>query len=189
MASQPSDKDKIESKAVPTVEQLPFRLIEKHSNKTTQLVANSGKTKAVEGQHRWYTYAFKEPVFIYRIVINVSNYPDHHNFLIEADLESGKTVKNSASPRSGKVYLEVNAFCFALRFRPPKAYWSIGKTIDSVEVYGFTRGEAGKFIQFARDIDSFKGAAIEEIERREAQYQEKIERAAVAEAATAEAVK
>ena len=145
-----TNKQKVAETDSPKIGQLPFRLVEKPSNKTTRLLANSGKGKAIDGQHRWFSFSFKKPFFISRVVIHETNYPEYNSFQIEVTLEDGKTVKKSTSPKSGKVILDVNDFCNSIRFRPPKAYWSLGKTIDSVEVFGFQKVEASKFIQFAR---------------------------------------
>lgn len=167
----------------------PFGLSKSTQPKTTRLLANSGKGKPVEGQHRWFSYSFKRPLFISRVVVHQTNYPEYTNFQIEATLEDGKTVKKAPSPKSGKVVLDVNDFCSAIKFRPPKAYWSLGTTIESVEIFGFQKFEAPKFIQFARSVDELRSAAIADIERREEVYQSKIDEAEKCEARIADAKK
>lgn len=181
MATQSkSAKDKIIEKTPPVLEQIPFVLVEKHSNKITKLLANSQSTSPVEGKNKWFSFDFSEPVFIYRVVINNTNYPDYKDFELEAMRLDGSRVLRSSKPTSGRVFLEVNDLCTSVRFRPPQAYLHYNKTIDSVEIYGFDRKEAGSFIQFSRDIDLYKTQAIIEIDRREASYQDTIQKAAAA---------
>jgi hypothetical protein len=83
----------------------------------------------------------------------------------------GRNHINSSSPKSGRVFLEVNDFCQSVSFRPPQAYFYSDKLINSVEIYGFDKSEAGTFIQFSRDIDSLKEQAVTDIERRELAHQ------------------
>ena len=182
-------KDAIAEKATPELEQLPFNLVEKHHNKTTLLLANSTKTKPIDGKNRWFEYEFKEFIFIYRIVIHETNYPEYSNFEIEAEISDGNIFKSRVVPSTGKVILDVNNYCRSVRFKPPPAYFSISKSIDSVEVYGFVKSDVSKFIQFARDIGTLKDSAIIEIEDREKVYQDTIQRAEQAESQVLESNK
>lgn len=179
-AAKKAKKEILAERVSPEISHLPFKFVENHSSRTAKLIANSGATSSVEGQNRWFEYQFKEPVFIYRVVVNETNYPDYKLFEIEVTLNDGRIIKNRAAPSSGKVYLEVNSFAKSFRFRPPKAYLSLDKKIDSIEIFGFDRSEAGKFIQFCRDIESAKLGILQEIEAREEQYQATIQQAAVA---------
>lgn len=188
-AAKKPKKDAITETPAPEVSQLPFQFVENHANRTTKLLANSGTTKSVEGQHRWFEYQFKQPVFIYRIVVNETNYPEYKNFELETVLDNGSTIKNRATPVSGKVFLEVNSFATAVRFRPPKDYLSLSKSIDSVEIYGFTRSDAGRFIQFCRDVEAIKLGALREIDIKEEQYQATIQQAAIAQQQLSDAQK
>ena len=45
------------------VEELPFELLNRRTNKTTKLVANSGEYSPMNGSNRWFEYEFSEPVF------------------------------------------------------------------------------------------------------------------------------
>lgn len=184
-----STRDKISEKSVPKVDHLPFYLVDKRSNKTTKLLANSGDSAPLDGQNRWYTYSFKRPVFIYRAVIHVQNYPGWRDFEIEITDENGKVSKSKKPAASNKVVLTVSEFCKQIRFKPPKAYFSADKLVNSIEIFGFDKSAAGKFIQFARDIERLKIDALSQIEKREAIYRDTIEKAEAAEAKVAEAKK
>jgi hypothetical protein len=181
MATQPkTTKDKIAEKEPVVIDQIPFSFVRKHSNKITKLLANSNATAPIEGQSRWYSFEFSESMFIYRIVVTSTNYPEYKDFEVEAIREDGSKSYNSNSPKSGRVFLDVNDFCRSVGFRPPQAYLHFDKSIDSVEIYGFSRSEAGAFIQFSRDIDGLKELAIAEIDRRESSHQKIIDQASTA---------
>lgn len=187
--AEKTKRDKIAEKGTPQIGQLPFRLVDKQSNKTTKLIANSKKTETVDGQNRWFTFSFKRPVFIYRAVVNETNYPEYKNFEIKVEDDEGNFHETRSAPRSGKVFLNVNRFCKSISFKPPKAYFQSDKKINSIEVYGFDKSEVGKFIQFAREIEALKEDALKEIDQREAIYRSKIAQAEKAEAKAAEAEK
>lgn len=182
-------KAKIKGKAAPAVGLLPFALIDKPSNKTSKLLANASGTAPADGQHRWYSFDFKKPVFIYRVVINETNYADYHKFQIEVTDDEGQVFTSPVPPANSKVVLTVNRFCKRIRFKPPKAYSFGSKSINSVEIFGFDKVSAGKFIQFARDIDAIKDEAIALIEKQESSYRQKIEESEKAEIRAAEARK
>ena len=44
---------------VPDKQELPFELLEKQSNKTTQLAA-AASAMPIDGKYRWYDYEFSE---------------------------------------------------------------------------------------------------------------------------------
>ncbi|MBO9724634.1 MAG: hypothetical protein J7530_09690 [Novosphingobium sp.] len=184
-----TSNEKIQELDPPEISQIPFSIVDKTSNKTTKLLANSGNNKSIEGQNRWHRYDFKEPIFIYRIVVLHTNYPDYKEFEIRALTESGETYTSSSKPASGRVFLAVNEFCKSVEFKPPKAYFSGVKRIDSVEIYGFRKSQSGKFIQFARDIDDYKIKALEEIAAKENKANETILMADAAESRRTEANK
>lgn len=180
MATTPkkSKREVMEELLAPEIPQLPFSLIENHASRSTKLVANSGDTKPVEGQNRWFEYSFTEPVFVYRVIINETNYSDYSSFEVETISEHGAIIKDKIDPDSGRVYVNVNHFIKKIRFKPPKAYFSANKSIDSIEIYGFPRSQVGNFINFARDLENIKLSALREIEAREDQYHDLIQQAA-----------
>ena len=57
-------KLEIESQPNFVLQDLPFELVERATNKTTKLLANSGSTQPIDGRHRWHDYKFREPVFL-----------------------------------------------------------------------------------------------------------------------------
>ena len=181
-------KDRISNKAVPEINEIPFDLVDKSGNKTTRLLANSGASKSIDGQNRWYSFEFKRPVFIYRLVVTESGYPEYKEFQIRCTDINGNIIYNSNKPQSGRVYLEVNQFCNKIEFQPPKQYFSDTK-IESVQVFGFDLNDAGRFIQFVRDIESIKDTALSELDKKEAVYEQKIEEAEKAESLAAQARK
>jgi hypothetical protein len=184
-----SAQEKIRSKATPTITQIPFSIVDRPANKTTRLLANATGSAPIEGQNRWHSFEFNNSIFVYRIVINETNYPEFSKFEIEVTNDDGEVLKSNVPPSGSKVQLIVNCFCKSVRFRPPKSYSFQSKTIDSVEIFGFEKSNVGRFLQFARDIDALKDNAIAQIEKRESAYQLKIEEAEKAEARANEAKK
>jgi len=182
-------QDKIRRKAPPTISQIPFSFIDRPTNKTTKLLANATGTMPIEGQNRWHSFDFKNPVFVYRVIVNETNYPEYNKFEIEITDDEGNVFTSNVAPSGSKVHLTVNRFCTHVRFKPPKAYTFTKKTIDSVEIFGFDKSNVGKFIQFARDVDALRDDAIAQIDRRETTYRSKIEEAGKAEARATEAQK
>lgn len=47
----------------PEISQLPFELLDRRTNKSVKLVANSGQVNPVDGLNRWFDYEFSEPFF------------------------------------------------------------------------------------------------------------------------------
>jgi hypothetical protein len=176
MATKPkTNKEKISDTETPEIPELDFHFISKHNNTATHLLANNPNHKSSDGQSRWYTYEFSEPVFIYRVVIAQSNYPEYVEFELKVKTESGKTIQRTASPTTSWVFLEVNDFCSLVSFKPPKAYFSSDKKINTVQIFGFAKSDVKQFIQFARDLGNLKSSAISDIEAIESRHLKTIE--------------
>lgn len=178
----------IEETIEPTTSQIPFSLVERHSNKTTNLIATSPNNRPVEGQRRWFSFKFNQSYFISSIRIEQSNYSDGADFDFEAVSWDKKKIEGSRRVDDGTVDIWIDDFCDSFEFRPPRS-WFDGKTINRVLIFGFGRNETGKFIEFAHAIDNVKVSAISEIEAAQSDYISTIERAEKAEANRADAVK
>lgn len=171
----------IESLEPPLISELPFELIERHNNRATRLVANSGQTQPVEGRNVEFRYHFKEPVFLSHIRINVTGYSEYDRFIIETKNVHGETRKFHATPQDGKVYADVDELCKRISFEPPRA-WFRQPMLHSVELFGFKDSETKEFITFAVDLDELKSDAINEIKAAQSEAQKVIDRSVEAQA-------
>ena len=184
---EPTVEAELASVDVPTVGHVPFSLVEKHANKTTQLLANSGKTQPIEGQRRWFNYEFKEPLFITQVVVRHNNYQSYHEFQLRATLEDNE-VEARSRPVGDAITFQVNDFCDQVSFRPPRSYF-LDRAVTAVEIFGFRKNDVARFIRYASSIDEIKEGAIDEIKDREKVYRATIERAAKSEEQASEAKK
>lgn len=102
MATDPESSalETIKSKSTPTITQIPFSIIDRPASKTTKLLANATGSAPIEGQNRWHFYDFKIPIFVDKIVINETNYPDFSKFEIELTTDEGQVIKSTV-PSSG----------------------------------------------------------------------------------------
>ena len=69
--------------------QLPFVLISNPNKQPTRLLANSGEVAPIEGQSRWFSYEFKEPICLLRLTVEAPDYPDYRQFDIECHRPDG----------------------------------------------------------------------------------------------------
>lgn len=169
--------DAIADQNPPEISELPFSLLERQENKTTKLIANSGKTVPVEGRNSKFKYSFKEPVVLSYISLSVTGYNEFDRFRFEVKTLAGDRKSFVVKPADSKVYCDIDEICEGVSFEPPQA-WLRSPMIQSVELSGFKISEAGKFIRFAVNLDEVRDELLRQARAEEAKAQETIDLAA-----------
>lgn len=145
---------------------IPFHLVEKHHNKTTKLLSNSGTDEKIQAKNRWHDYEFSRPLFLCLIDIEGLNIADSDEYEFRVTLEGGKTKRFSKRPTAGKLRVDVNEFCTGISFKPPSVFWSIfSRTpeLQKVSLWGFYKENLGEFLYKISRVHLIKNQAIEEI--------------------------
>jgi hypothetical protein len=78
--------NQLRESGVESATNLPFELLNRRTNKTTKLVANSGAAEPMDGANRWFDYEFSEPVFLCEIVIAMENYNSYDTFDVKWEM-------------------------------------------------------------------------------------------------------
>jgi hypothetical protein len=169
----------IDEAVAPELGILPFLLLERQSNSTTKLLANSGTTRSIEGRKRPYRFEFKEPVMLSHVEIDMTGYKDYHKFAFLVKTIDGREEEYSEYPKDDMVSLTVDELCTSVIFTPPTA-WASSPHFNQVRLFGIRMSEVGKFINFAYDIDGLKNEALAEIQAQQVAAQGRIEKAAEA---------
>ena len=157
----------------PSMGMIPFSLVEKHKNKTTKLLENSGEVQPIEGQNRTYAFSFKEPLFVSHGHIKITGYRDFDTFEVIWETDDGRRIRRRVSPSSNTLQFTVDAFIRKLEFVPPRA-WFRSTNLNSVAIFGFRKSDAKKFIDFAYDIDKRKADVLREIDQASEDARQKI---------------
>ena len=163
--------------AVPTEKQMPFYLIQRQGNKTTKLLATSNQSKAIEGQHRWYTYDLDSPFFVTNIIVTHNNYTDYLTFNARIVSYNDQVVEFEAKPDENKVIFKVNSLAKSFAFLPPRSIFS-NKSINLVEVFGFQETDVSEYFGYLTAINSVKQKSLASIEAKEVGYNAVIAKAA-----------
>lgn len=171
-------KTDLEALDAPLVKQIPFYFFERHKNKTTKLLANSGKVESIEGRNVSYNYELKKPFFISYIEVDTSGYRDFDRFEFSFRTEDRKEVADFARPEGNKVRFDVGESCTGLTFTPPKA-WFRTTRLNSVRIFGFKRSDTSGFIEFANTLSDLKIDALDEIQDSQQVAQSVIDQASI----------
>lgn len=149
----------------PSIDTLPFELLNRRTNKATKLVANSGDPSPMNGSNRWYDYEFSEPVFLCEVSISAENYRSYDAFEMKWELAQGGVVKQDISRETDTVYrARINQLVKSVSFRPPKKMFS-KTSLNSVSLIGFQAGELEEFISLVARLDRFKADITSDSER------------------------
>lgn len=165
VADDAIEKIRLEELGVPRI---PFLLVEKHHNKTTKLLANSGSVGAIEAKNRWYDYEFSRPLFIGFIDISGSDMSNYDEYIFKVKLEDGKKREFTGKPKDNSIRVDINEYATSLSFKPPSVYWSIFKrnpAIQKVSIHGFDKDEVGEFLYKISRTAKIKESAIAEISK------------------------
>lgn len=137
----------------PTFKDIPIKYFARRGNRTTQLIWNDAEEDSVKGRFSWYPIQTAEPVFISEIRFHATGYGDRSE--IEAKLVDpfGTKFDDRGSFRNGICTLKPASFVSTLLFRPRGGVLSFGsKTIDKIEILGFTKDE---FYNFEKAVSGF----------------------------------
>tara|TARA_R110000851_G_scaffold29460_11_gene81099 strand:- start:1930 stop:3303 length:1374 start_codon:yes stop_codon:yes gene_type:complete len=148
------------------VESLPFELLNKKTNKTTQLLANSGNDSPMNGHHRWYEYEFLEPVFLCYITVEMENYSAFETFEFKWTLTDGAENSLILTRDTENTYrAKVNQLVKSVSFKPPSKWYPDTKKINRVGLTGFGVNSLEEFVRTISDLDSYKNEIIELVEK------------------------
>ncbi|WP_375421124.1 hypothetical protein [uncultured Sphingomonas sp.] len=139
--------------------ELPFELFDKQTNKTTQLIAESGKSAPIEGRHRWFEYKFIDPALISEIAVSTNGYTEFHEFEFKWQDANGNERSLSLKPVNNTFRATINGICRKVSFRPPSAFFS-DPSIISVRVYGLPDGAISDALDVLSDLESYKSKII-----------------------------
>ena len=112
------------------MESLPFSLLNRATNKTTKLAANSNNVEPMNGANRWFEYEFTEPVFLSEVVVSTADYSPYDRFNFRWKTEAGATVEEVARIDEGNFKTTVNQLVRKVSFKPPKKYLGTQKISD-----------------------------------------------------------
>ncbi len=151
--------------AISPVSGLPFELLNRRTNKTTKLVANSGDETPMNGANRWFEYEFSEPVFLCEIAVTMENYTSYDTFEFRWELASGGSASHDISRESDTLFRSsVNQLVKSVAFKPPRKWWT-DATIKSVTLKGFKVDELESFVQTVSRLDRLKSDIVAAGER------------------------
>jgi len=151
--------------AASPVSGLPFELLNRRTNKTTKLVANSGDESPMGGANRWFEYDFSEPVFLCEVSVTMENYGAYDTFEFRWEMASGGNASQDISRESDTIYrASVNQLVRSVAFKPPKKWWT-DATIKSVTLKGFKVDELESFVQTVSRLDKLKNDVVAAGER------------------------
>ncbi len=146
--------------SLPAVGGLPFELLNRRSNKTTKLVANSGDDTPMNGANRWFEYEFTEPVFLCEISVNMENYGSYDTFEFQWITAQGGTATQDVNRESDNLYTaSINQLVRGVSFKPPKKWWTAAM-INSVTLKGFKPGELEEFVHVVSRLDRLKNDIV-----------------------------
>lgn len=164
-ADEAIDRIRQEDLGVPHI---PLIFVEKHHNKTTKLLANSGSDQSIEAKNRWFDYEFSKPLFVGFIDISGSDMSNYDEYQFRAKFEDGRKRDFTGKPKENSIRVDINEYITALSFKPPSVYWSIFKRnpqIQKVSIHGFDKSELGEFLYRISRTTKIKESAIEEISK------------------------
>ena len=156
-------KLEIESQPNFVLQDLPFELVERATNKTTKLLANSGSTQPIDGRHRWHDYKFREPVFLTELQILTSNYSGFAEFEILWRSQDGEKHTAKLRIAGDRVSAAISDLCTEISFRPPQTYFT-SPSINVVRLVGVKKEDFGEILKIAGDMASSKSEAISTID-------------------------
>lgn len=148
-----------ESVTLPVV---PYRLVEKHYNKTTKLLSNSGSEVAIDSRNRWHDYDFKSPLFISFIRVVASGFNDYHEFKFKAKLSDGGSKEYTTKKNGDAFTVSINEFVKSISFKPPRV-WFDSPVLTRVIIWGFYKDDISDFLSHFAKIDRIKNETIAEI--------------------------
>lgn len=149
------------------VPQIPYHLVEKHQNKTTKLLSNSGDSSAIQAKNRWHDYEFSTPLFIGFLDIVGTDLSASDEYVFKVKLEGGAKREFHGKPNGDTIRVDINEFCKSISFKPPSVFWSLflrNPELQKVYIYGFYKENLGEFLYKISRTTSIKNAAISEIE-------------------------
>lgn len=147
---------------------IPYHLVEKHHNKTTKLLSNSGTDTKIESRNRWHDYDFHKPLFVAFIRVNTSGFSDHHEFNFKVKLENGQKQEINIR-KSGDTYTApVNEYVTSISFKPPSV-WLSNPDINRVLIWGFYKDDVSSFLRHFAHIERVKEDVIREISNQKAE--------------------
>ena len=127
----------VRESSVPSVSGLPFELLNRRTNKTTKLVANSGDDSPMNGANRLFEYEFSEPVFLCEVSVTTENYGSYDTFEFHWEMAQGGSASQEISRESDTLYrASINQLVKFVAFKPPKK-WLTHPTINSVTLKEF----------------------------------------------------
>lgn len=149
------------------VPQIPYHLVEKHQNKTTKLLSNSGDDIAIQAKNRWHDYEFAMPLFIGFVDIVGTELSVSDEYVFKVKLEGGAKREFHGKPNGNAIRVDINEFCKSISFKPPSVFWSLfmrNPELQKVSIYGFYKESLGEFLYKISRTTAIKNAAINEIE-------------------------
>lgn len=144
----------------PSIESLPFDLINRRSNKTAKLVANSGIETSMNGANRWFDYEFSEPVFLCEIIVSAENYASYDTFDFKWEMAQGGEASQEIARSSETTFrASINQLVKSVSFKPPKK-WLTDAKLNQVELIGFTVDELDELVSLVARLDRYKNDIV-----------------------------
>lgn len=171
--------DQLREVEISTIPSLPFDLLNRRSNKTTLLVANSGSETSMNGANRWFEYEFSEPVFLTEIVVTMENYKSYDAFDFKWELAQGGEASQEISRSSETTFrASIDQLVKSVSFKPPRKWFTDAK-LNKVTLTGFKVEKLDEFVRLVSRLDRFKAdieadseRALREAEKANAELEE-----------------
>jgi hypothetical protein len=148
-------RDEIEQFDDSSIVEMPFELLEKPGNKTTQLAAPQDVALPVEGRNRRYNFRFKDLFFVTRVSIFTDGYANYHSFKFAWSDESGKKHELEGNPAGDVFSFEISSMCGSVSFQPPPAFFS-SPSINKVRIEGIPRNELANALNHLSELESYR---------------------------------
>lgn len=145
---------------------ISYDLVEKHHNKTTKLLANSGTNTTIQAKNRWHDYEFSSPIFLAFVDIEGSDIADSDEYNFKVKISGGKTREFRGYPKKGSLRIDVNDFVESFSFKPPSIFWSNflrSPEIQKVSLWGFYKTDISDFLYKISRVRKIKIDAVAEI--------------------------
>ena len=149
---------------LPEINALPFTLLNRRTNKTTKLVANSGETESMNGTNRWYDYEFSEHVFLSEIIVSMEDYRAYDTFEVKWRPAQGGEITVDVSRENDNTYrTSINQLVKSVSFKPPKKMFVKAK-LNAVSLVGFQMSELDEFLRVVSRLDRLKSDIVSDCE-------------------------
>ena len=126
-----------DSEKTPQPQDIPVSLFTRVKNKTTKLINNTDQIFSVEGQSRWFSFVFVEPIFTDYITVEATGYDDWSSIDFVCEDVFGDEFKYRVKATDGRFVIDIKHTLLSFKFKPPRKYFTRTRILNVI-VKGYT---------------------------------------------------